>query len=270
MELLKVTEPMYSARWDGTAALNYLHTLSQDLQDAYTFTSVLDDLAITGGDGTSSIAFSGSIKLYIDNATYIQLILYKYGTSASIGIKIDLINSSGSITLYYKETSSAVGYYAHAIWETETNQIIVSCTVNENILYCTPLSRGLCFMIGTSTNQYTNISIPTVLALEQSTAGANNSEPFKTTSSTFNRITMANNIIRTASVVQLPVNISDLAVLYPIVSPSNHYIMDNILVSSLIPTCFSDTYSAITYRGHQYAQFGRYLLLDEDTSQQGE
>lgn len=263
MELLKLTdEASYASRWDGAATIAYLQILKQDLCDCYDFINVVDDLKIDSGDGSSSIAWSGSIRLYIDNSAYLLLNLYKYSNSYSIGIKITIVNISGSTDLYYKGATSDVSYYKHAIWKTETNQIIVSCAISPTLSSVTPLTKGLTFMIGTATNQYTNNNIPTLLGFIQTSV--TNVNTFKNSGGETNKLIMANEKLRDATVVSLPTNSSNIAALAPIVSPNNHYVMDNILCSTLVPSCFSDSYSTIEYKDHTYAQFGRFLLLDED------
>lgn len=265
MQLLVQREATPIERWSGTQMRAYLTQLVSDLEDAYTFSDVQDTLEITSGDGTSSIAWSGNIKLYIDDATWIEFDLYRRSSSYRLEMLTYLYTINNSYQINGSDIYGAQGteYYGHAIWETESGHIVISLCENiENMNNCTPLSSGLCFIIGTSTNQYNNISIPTIIGVMGGISKLGG-QKFLGTNDYLNRLTFANTKCRQINMMQLLLNTSDIAVLCPICSPYNHYLMDNILVSSLIPTCFSDTYSTITYRGHQYAQFGRYLLLDE-------
>lgn len=265
MQLLKVTEPATIARWDGTALLTYIRQLSADLQAAYTFTNVSDTLSLDSGDGTSSVTFSGDIKLYIDSDTGICLSVRKRNTSDKICVAVRTMTPAGNywecgVTNYNYTVTT---YCAHAIWKTETDQIVFCFNQTETLNNCTPLSRGGLIIIGTATNQYSNISSPTILNTTGEYDSILDATFIYNAEDGYNRCNLFNRYCRGINTVTLPRLYSDIAVLYPVVSPYNHYIMDNVLVASLLPTCFSTSYSTITYHGHQYAQFGRYLLLDE-------
>lgn len=278
MQLIKVSEKYTHTAWDGAGAHQIITDFVTDITSCYTFTMpVVDNIVITD-DGSSSITFSGDVRLYIDSSTYICLSLAKSIYSGSTGYcspKIDIYTGVGSRTIRSLSNdgwdSGANVYYQYAIWKTETDHIVVSWDVNKNLSYLDAMSSGLCFVIGTSTNAYSNVSIPAIMIVSCYSWYKGESPKFKNWNRDNNYLLMVNDKCRAIIVEELVRRdrddaanvVSDIAVLAPVVSPNNHYIMDNILVSSLIPTCFSDTYSTLIYNGHQYAQFGRYLLLDE-------
>lgn len=283
MQLVAINEVVTLVKWDGDGAKALCEELSSALQLNYAFANVIDSLEITGS-GTNAVASTGAIQLYIDEATYIQLDCPRsaYNTDTSkVSPRICVVTPQGTYVLknnystYYQ--SAPTTYYQYAIWKTETDQIIVSFDQSTSMTNIAAESHGLSFMIGTATNQYSNQSYPTIYSFSQfdtfradSPWSSTQINYFRSNIDVCNRSIMVNTKLRPLTAQNYMLLYSDMAVLAPVVSPNNHYIMDNILVSTIIPTCFSDTYSTITYRGHQYAQFGRYLLLDEDTSQQGE
>lgn len=273
MELLYEQSPTLIGPWDATGGIAFMRSFATDLQNAYEFTNVVDNLTCASGDGTSSVVVQGSIQLYIDNATYIGMDFQRATTSSNRRLypRIWTHNGAGDCIQnnYYDYSHTGNSYCGYAIWKTETNNIVISFAVGENSVNANALVSGFAYILGTATNAYTKETLPTILTTRYyySTTYWPNGLVFLDSNQNLNYYLMSNTKLRYTSMIAMPTPSTDIAAMSPIVSYGSHWVMDNVLIATLRPTCFSNTYSNIIYKDHNYAQFGRYLILDENDSE---
>lgn len=242
-------------------------TMVEELSKLYDFYDIQNDLVIHDS-GTTSVGYSGSIRLYIDVGCYMQLIPVRstvYSSDIS-GLAINIYSSNNlnryAVNIaedgYYKYSPTYVKY---RIYSLPTGDVIMIFDEQRNQTYTSQLEqRGAVFCFGSSTMLQSGKIVP---SLFYNTGFNGNCDGNIHLFADCYNYSLATSYAQTTERAALCTTYVANTIFCPIMDPLSSIMMNNALVAVYRCNALTSAIEQVEYDNKQWIRIGRFLFRDE-------